>query len=146
MGTRTDDEKRAFAQDLDNLTTASPSVNRFQKKDNDPADLPGMHRVQPDHSDVRDRLTDRLVHLDHFISLVELGIDDHRRAARRGNQKIRSEMCPQPGLLDKECQAKERQHRCYHKQTATLTCARCGEVLVVDGTYRSGRSGVLSFL
>ena len=38
MGTRTDDEKRAFAQDLDNLTTASPSVNRFQKKDNDPAE------------------------------------------------------------------------------------------------------------
>ena len=38
MGTRSEDEKRTFARDLDNLTTASPSVNRFQKSDNDPAE------------------------------------------------------------------------------------------------------------
>ena len=45
MGTRSDDEKRTFARDLANLTTASPSVNRFQKSDNDPAEwLPENNR------------------------------------------------------------------------------------------------------
>jgi len=38
------DDRKAFAQDLDNLTLASPKVNRWQKSDRDAAEW------MPDHS------------------------------------------------------------------------------------------------
>ena len=41
---RSRDDRKAFAQDLDNLTLASPKVNRWQKSDRDAAEW------MPDHS------------------------------------------------------------------------------------------------
>ena len=35
---RSDDAKRGFARDLDNLTLAEPALNRYEKADNDPAE------------------------------------------------------------------------------------------------------------
>ena len=45
LGTRSDEVKERFAQDLDNLTTAAPRLNRFEKVAKDPAEwLPKYNR------------------------------------------------------------------------------------------------------
>ena len=45
MSTRTDAERKAFGNDLDNLTLATPRLNRYQKAAKDPAEwLPDENR------------------------------------------------------------------------------------------------------
>lgn len=45
MGSRTRAERRRYATDLDNLTLAAPRLNRYEKRDKDPADwLPENNR------------------------------------------------------------------------------------------------------
>lgn len=45
MGSRTQEERKQFASDLDNLTLAAPRLNRYVKRDKDPANwLPENNR------------------------------------------------------------------------------------------------------